>query len=171
MVVKTFTVTLTPQKEVPPNSSTGSGVATITLDTTANTLAASITFSGMSGPVTGAHIHGFASTNSTAPILFTYPQTPPPPPYTSPITGTWTYTEDQEDEILAGLTYINLHTTANSGGEIRGQITVPSSCWRLPSCDVWGGWGGWGWRPAMRDWVLFILILLLLLVLVLVWFR
>jgi hypothetical protein len=36
--------------------------------------------------------------------------------------GTATITDLQEADLLAGLWYINIHTTFRSGGEIRGQV-------------------------------------------------
>ena len=39
------------------------------------------------------------------------------------LTGDVTLTATQLAAFVDGLTYINLHTGANSGGEIRGQIT------------------------------------------------
>ncbi|KAJ1474451.1 hypothetical protein T484DRAFT_1832345, partial [Baffinella frigidus] len=39
-------------------------------------------------------------------------------------TGTYAYKEMDEDAILAGKAYVNIHTAANTGGEIRGQILL-----------------------------------------------
>jgi hypothetical protein len=36
--------------------------------------------------------------------------------------GTWTYAETQEEAILGGRTYVNIHSDINPGGEIRGQV-------------------------------------------------
>ena len=44
-------------------------------------------------------------------------------PGTSPIKGTATLTDAQEQDLMDGKTYANVHTAANPGGEIRGQIT------------------------------------------------
>ncbi len=41
-----------------------------------------------------------------------------------PAVGNAIITASQENDLLAGLLYVNLHTTAFSGGEIRGQVTV-----------------------------------------------
>jgi hypothetical protein len=42
----------------------------------------------------------------------------------SPIKGTATLTAAQSADLLAGKWYVNLHTAANGGGEIRGQALV-----------------------------------------------
>jgi len=54
----TFTASpLTQALEVPPTGSTATGSATIVLDTTANTLAVHVTFSGLTSNSIMAHIH------------------------------------------------------------------------------------------------------------------
>jgi hypothetical protein len=40
----------------------------------------------------------------------------------------WNFSQAQEANIIAGLTYVNIHSSAFPGGEIRGQIV------RVPSC-------------------------------------
>jgi CHRD domain len=40
----------------------------------------------------------------------------------SPIEGTATLTENQAADLLAGKWYANIHTAANPGGELRGQM-------------------------------------------------
>jgi hypothetical protein len=53
-------------------------------------------------------------------------------------TGTWNYLEAQEANILNGQTYINIHTTMHSGGEIRGQIVpVPEAGTDVPAASRW----------------------------------
>jgi hypothetical protein len=92
-----------------------SGIAEVTVDTVNNILSYNITYSDLSSAETAAHIHGFAPPGQTADPLHTLP-------LGTPKVGQWDYTEDQQYGILAGLTYINIHTVNNPGGEIRGQI-------------------------------------------------
>ncbi len=40
----------------------------------------------------------------------------------APITGSATLTDAQLADLEAGRLYVNIHTAANPGGEIRGQI-------------------------------------------------
>ena len=122
-----FTATIDGLQETPPNASPGTGSATLVLDTTANTLSYNITYGGLSGTETAAHIHGFAGPNVPAGVLH-------PLPAANPKIGVWNYLEAQEANIIAGLTYINIHTNLFPGGEIRGQIVretvgVESGTW------------------------------------------
>jgi len=102
--------------EVPPNDSRGTGQATFTYDTDTKQLTYTITYDGLTGPATAGHIHGPAAAGDNAGIVvpFAVPE--------SPISGTATLTDDQAAALLAGRLYVNIHTAANKGGEIRGQI-------------------------------------------------
>ena len=42
---------------------------------------------------------------------------------TSPARGKATLTDAQAADLMAGRWYVNIHTAANKGGEIRGQVT------------------------------------------------
>lgn len=104
-------------------NSTGTGEATVTVDTVANTLTYHVTYTGLTGPASAAHIHGFAPRGTaTTNILHGFDSA------ATPIDGVWSYAEGQEAQILAGLTYINIHTAANPSGEIRGQIDNGFPC-------------------------------------------
>jgi hypothetical protein len=102
--------------EVPPNNSAATGKAEATLDTATRHLTYTVTFSGLSGPVVGAHFHGPGETGKNAGIALPFKTVQ------SPIDGTATLTENQVADLLAGKWYANLHTAANPGGELRGQM-------------------------------------------------
>jgi CHRD domain-containing protein len=102
-------------QEVPTNASFGNGTATFVIDTVANTMSFNISYQGLSSAETAAHIHGPAARGVNAGVLIGLPAT-------NPKIGTWAYPPAQEANILAGLMYVNIHTTINPGGEIRGQI-------------------------------------------------
>lgn len=109
----TFLATLSGANEVPANPSTATGTATLTFNTTTKifTLTVNHNVSGAAA----AHIHkGAVGVNggveftltTTSPISFTSPQ----------------LTAQQETDLNANLYYVNIHTAAYGGGEIRGQL-------------------------------------------------
>ncbi|MGG6494590.1 UNVERIFIED_CONTAM: CHRD domain-containing protein [Bacteroidetes bacterium 56_B9] len=102
---------------VPPTTSTGTGTADITLDTASKTLSWKLTYSGLSGPVTMAHFHGPAEPGKNAGVAVALPKVD------SGSEGSATLTDAQAADLLAGKYYVNVHTNANPGGEIRGQVT------------------------------------------------
>ncbi len=107
--------TLSAASEVPPKASSGTGMAKINL--TGNTLTWTVTYSGLTGPVTAGHFHGPAAAGANAGVVVPFAGN-----LSSPITGSATLTDAQIADLKAGKWYVNLHTAANPGGEIRGQV-------------------------------------------------
>ncbi|WP_263409054.1 CHRD domain-containing protein [Terriglobus tenax] len=109
---------LTGAQEVPSKDVAGKGTLTATLDTESGELTYHVTFSGLTGPVTAAHFHGPAAEGVNA-----KPQVPVKVnPIESPLDGTAQITPEQGKDLVEGKWYFNLHTAANPGGEIRGQV-------------------------------------------------
>lgn len=129
-------VGLKPQNETPPVlTSTGSGneiSGGIFFDTTTSTLSfamgygSSAGFTNLTGAATALHIHGPAAVGVAASPLFDLASVHFPaaiPANGGIIFGSVTYTTPaQVADLLAGLDYVNIHTVANPGGEIRGQL-------------------------------------------------
>ena len=103
--------------EVPANTSSGTGMLDASLDKQSNVLTWTLTYSGLSGPVKAGHFHGPAAAGANAGVAL---------PFTgsveSPIKGSATLTAAQVADLMAGKWYVNLHTAANPGGEVRGQV-------------------------------------------------
>ena len=113
-----FSGAMNASSEVPPNMTRGTGMAEAWLDKTSNLLKWKITYSGLSGPATAAHFHGPAEAGANAGVAVAIPNAG-----TSPVEGSATLTDAQAADLMAGKYYINVHTAANPGGEIRGQVT------------------------------------------------
>jgi hypothetical protein len=110
-------VNLTSAAEVPPNTSPGKGTADVTYDTASKMLTWKTTYSGLTGPATMAHFHGPAEPGKNAPVVVPFKDA------ASGAEGSATLTDAQAADLMAGKMYINVHTEANKGGEIRGQVT------------------------------------------------
>jgi hypothetical protein len=110
--------TLDAKSESPPNASTATGMADIDYDAASKKLTWKLTYSGLTGPATAAHFHGPAEPGKNAGVAVAIPNAT-----TSPNEGSATLTDAQAADLLAGKYYVNVHTAANPGGEIRGQVT------------------------------------------------
>ncbi len=115
----TYTANMNGSSEVPSNTTTGTGSATVTIDAN-NNITWNVSFSGLTGPATAVHIHGPAPAGKNAGVLIwlsTKGKTA-----TSPVSGSGPFTAAQASDLSSGLCYVNVHTKANPGGEIRGQL-------------------------------------------------
>jgi len=145
----TFVANLSGANEVPPVSTTATGLATVILDPTAQTLQVNATFSGLMSNDVAAHIHCCAPLGTNAGVATTVPAFPgfplgvtsgtyssavfdltQPLIYnTTPVTGFVALQggiPQAEAALIAGIengqTYFNIHTVNFAGGEIRGQL-------------------------------------------------
>jgi hypothetical protein len=107
-------VSLSPAEEVPPVKASGSGSGSFRLKED-GTLTGSVTTTGVQG--TMAHIHQGAK-GRNGPVIV--PLTKKDNTYSVPEGRK--LTEAQMKAWKAGELYVNVHTNANKGGEVRGQI-------------------------------------------------
>lgn len=141
--------------ENPATGSPGTGTALVTLDTTANTLSFQVSFSGLIGTTTAAHIHCCTNPPSNVGVAVTAASSLEGFPL-GVTSGTYANTFDSsltstyrpafitgfgggtvagaeaalEAGLMAGRAYFNIHTSQFGGGEIRGffqQVPEPGS--------------------------------------------
>lgn len=107
-------VTLSGANEVPPVTTSASGGGTITIGDDGS-VSGSVTTTGLAG--TAAHIHeGAAGKNGPVIVPFTKDGDTYKAPAGAKLTAV------QIASFKAGDLYVNVHTAANPGGEIRGQL-------------------------------------------------
>jgi hypothetical protein len=146
-----YTADLNGASEVPAVATLGTGFAEVDVDTTANTMHVHVTFSGLTSGTMASHIHAAAPPGSNAMVATTTPTFPNFP--LNVTSGTYDMSFDMtlassynpqfittnggtpasaEAALFAALAndqaYLNIHTSMNLGGEIRGWLTPePSS--------------------------------------------
>ena len=96
------------------------GDASGTLDTATGAMTWEVTWTGLSGDAGAMHFHGPAAMGKNADVLVDMGKISG---VKSPSKGTATITPEQVKQVTDGMWYVNIHTAANPGGEIRGQVT------------------------------------------------
>jgi hypothetical protein len=122
IVGRPFGAALTGAAERPtPVSTTAAGYASLTLE--GDRLSLLIGYRGLSGTLAAAHIHGPATAAGTAGVQFDLA------PFhrgafgvDGVFSGAVTLLPEQKAALLRGELYLNLHTAAHPGGELRGQV-------------------------------------------------
>ncbi len=113
-----FAVTLSGREEFPVNASLSSATGTLTVNLASGAVSGSVTVTGFTA--VAAHIHsGFAGTNG--PVIVNFSADTANPGRWGPAAGA-TLTTPQVDALLAGGLYVNVHSAAFPGGEVRGQL-------------------------------------------------
>ena len=110
--------------------SAGTGTASMTLDTDSNLFSWEVEWSGLTGTVTVAHFHGAAPAGQNAGVQLGIDVS------SNPTIGSATISDTAKADLLAGLWYLNIHSTTSPGGEIRGQVQVvplPAAAWLFGS--------------------------------------
>lgn len=129
-IIVTFTADLDGESEVPPVTTTSAnGSAVLLFDKTTKIFTLRVIYTGL--VVTDAHVHKGA-VGVDGGVVFPITDFSSPMDYTSrPLTAA------EEADLFANLYYVNLHTAAFPGGEIRGQLTTTN-----PGGSGGGGGGG-----------------------------
>jgi hypothetical protein len=147
-------VALDGAQEVGPVTTAATGSGWVVISTDGSTITYHVAYSGLSGAAAAAHIHlGAAGANGGVLLPLTATASPMLGTLTSANltpTGSVTDFAGAVAAIAAGNTYVNIHTAANPGGEIRGQIgglpapaptanpTTPPTSTALPSTEASG---------------------------------
>ncbi len=119
----------------PATPATATGNAAINFDTISKQLTWNINFSGLSAAAVAAHFHGPAGVGQAAGVQVNIGTISG---LSSPMAGSTVLTTAQENELLSGLWYINIHTALNPPGEIRGQtVAQTSSVSAIPTLAQW----------------------------------
>ncbi len=117
-----FKAELGASSQTPPNDSKGTGSLTATYDTNTKVLRWKGTHSGLAGAATSAHFHGPAEVGRYAGVAIWISTQATPLP--ASFEGQATLTDAQAADMMAGRWYVNIHTAAYPGGEIRGQLEL-----------------------------------------------
>ena len=105
--------------EVPPVATSGGGSVDASFNKNTMQLRWKVSYSGLTGNATAGHFHGPALVGVNAGVALGWAS-----PVTNGMEGSATLTAAQAADLMAGRWYANIHTAANPGGELRGQMTV-----------------------------------------------
>lgn len=129
----TFTASLSGLNERPnPVTTPATGAATLQIDVATRAFTMDVVFSGLTAGMTVAHIHRGPASGTGAPFIWLDGMPPVGGPGTTPFipmgsqsfNGTLAgiFPQADLDNLLAGNTYVNIHSSNFPGGEIRGQL-------------------------------------------------
>ena len=114
-----FTTQLRGANEVPANASMGSGSVDAAFNKDTMKLSWKVNYSDLTGRATAGHFHGPAAVGANSGVALGWVN-----PIANGMEGSATLTPAQAADLMAGKWYANIHTEANKGGEVRGQMTV-----------------------------------------------
>lgn len=122
-----FHAELNGAQEVPAKVTAATGSVDMNFDTVSSFFDIFVHLDpGLSGPITGAHIHS-AAIGVNGPVIFAFNISD----FIADGSGGYDlnlsnqlFPVIQQANLLGGNTYVNIHTQLNPGGEIRGQLQV-----------------------------------------------
>ena len=115
-----FATKLTGANEVPSVTTDAIGVASFLLNENRDAISVNVSTNGLSGDITGIHIHK-AAAGSNGDVVFDLTSAIQDNRVSMELTG---FNNTQLADMFSGQYYLNVHTAANPGGEIRGQIAL-----------------------------------------------
>ncbi len=124
-IVQFNNIQLRGTNEVPAITTTGAGTlnATYNRDTNILTYTVNWNFGNASDNLTGMHFHGPASITANAPVVIDITPAAGNRGAQGSVSGsTRALTDAEESDLLGGRWYLNVHSTTNTSGELRGQL-------------------------------------------------
>jgi hypothetical protein len=113
-----FPVSMDGAQEVPPVVNNAYGVGVFNLSKDLSKIRFNVVTQGLSGSITGAHLH-YGAAGAAGPVAVDFTTNV----NGNIISGTISApSQDLIDSMMLSKVYLNVHTAANPGGEIRGQL-------------------------------------------------
>lgn len=119
-----FVAELAGNNETPAVSSPASGYGVFLLNPAKDTLTIKVTVAGLTGPITGSHLH-LGQSGKSGEVIKNLTVNG------NLITGAWKktdtdqpLTEERLKSLANGEIYVNVHTEKNPSGELRGQLSL-----------------------------------------------
>lgn len=120
-----FVVNLNGANERPsPVATPATGNGICVLNSAQTNLNYSISYSGLLANRSAAHFHGPADANGTAGVVFGIAGAGPT---SDVIAGDWAIDATNVARLMAEMLYVNIHSQAFPGGEIRGQVLLDAT--------------------------------------------
>lgn len=117
-----FSTVMAGMNQVPPlpkSLTAATGRVDAVLDKNTRLLRWKLSYRGLTGAAIAGHFHGPATVGASSGVALPFKGA-----LTSPMDGQATLTPEQMTDLLAGRWYVNIHTLAFPGGEIRGQMIL-----------------------------------------------
>lgn len=117
-----FSTVMAGMNQVPPlpkSLTAATGRVDAVLDKNTGLLRWKLSYRGLTGAAIAGHFHGPATVGASAGVALAFKGA-----VTSPMDGQAALTPEQMTDLLAGRWYVNIHTLAFPGGEIRGQMIL-----------------------------------------------
>ncbi len=132
-----FKADLTGDAQVPPITVNGTGDATVTIADDESSVSWDVSYSGLTGDAAAGHIH-FGAADVAGPVMIAFPSVSKTGSDGTFASGDYATGDGLPADWAGVLTairdgdaYVNIHTAANKGGEVRGQlagsVTLPAT--------------------------------------------
>jgi hypothetical protein len=111
---------------VPPTGSLATGIASVQIDTLTRDILVEGSFEGFGSNVLFGHLHGPADFGQTSPVIIFALIIESDTLRSGTFHADVRVSQFQFNVIMNSRSYLNLHSTEFSSGEIRGQVVIPA---------------------------------------------